>query len=131
MRGGVWTTAQKPLLPGYVFAFATEADEPALSVHPDVLRILQYADKHRALVGGDLAFARWIQDHGGTIGISKAYFDEGQRIVIASGPLSDYHGKILRIDKRKQRALVELDFAGRQQTVSLSFDYLKENNEAG
>jgi hypothetical protein len=39
LRSGAWTTTRKPLLPGYVFIFVLEADEPSLSMHPDVLRI--------------------------------------------------------------------------------------------
>jgi hypothetical protein len=81
--------------------------------------------------GGDLAFARWIQSHSGMIGVSKVHFDGEQKIVIASGSLVDYNDKILHINKRKRRALVELGFSDRQQTVSLSFEYLKENDVAG
>ena len=55
------------------------------------------------------------------LGISKAKFDENQRIVIVEGPLKGFEGKIIRVNRRCKRVTVEIDMFGYNKKVDLCY----------
>ena len=59
---------------------------------------------------------------GPKIGSSLVRFDENDRIVVIEGPLKGIEGNIIKVDKRKQRAKIRVDFAGTVHTLDLSFE---------
>ncbi len=56
------------------------------------------------------------------LGISKAKFDENQRIVIVDGPLKDFEGRIIRVNRRCKRVTVEIDMFGYSKKVDLCYE---------
>ena len=44
------------------------------------------------------------------------HFDENERIVVDEGPLNGLEGSIIKVDRRKQRAKIQLDFHGSTYT---------------
>ena len=58
---------------------------------------------------------------------SKVYFDENDRIVVVSGPLSGMEGNIVKVDRRKKRAKVRLDFANEAFHLDLAFDGIERS----
>ena len=56
------------------------------------------------------------------VGPSLVRFDENERIVVIEGPLKGIEGSIIKVDRRKQRARIQVDFAGGVHTMDLSFD---------
>jgi transcriptional antiterminator NusG len=58
------------------------------------------------------------------IGKSTVKFDENSRIYVLSGPLEGLEGKIVKIDKRKQRAKVQLDLYKESFLVDFGFELL-------
>lgn len=77
------------------------------------------------LRGGDLEFARWLQRHNGVIETSKVV-QEGAKIKIISGPLREYEGKIIKVNKRQKCAAVQIVSEKIPCTVWLSFDFIEE-----
>jgi transcription antitermination factor NusG len=49
-------------------------------------------------------------------------FDDNDRIVVIEGPLKGLEGSIIKVDKRKQRAKICVDFGGTAHTMDLSFE---------
>lgn len=122
-RNGIWESTKKHLIPGYIFLYTSEKSNLSnAKLLLDVYRVLDYgADAPRELAGCDYQYAMWIYRHCGNIETSRVIM-EGSRVRVVDGPLVDVVGKIVRIDRHKRRAWVEVDFYGRKQTISLSID---------
>jgi transcriptional antiterminator NusG len=116
----------RSLLPGYVFMIGDES--PAWDIiirFRYISRPLRYGDGSMCLRGGDLEFARWLQRHNGVIETSKVV-QEGAKIKIISGPLMEYEGKIIKVNKRQKCAAVQIVSEKIPCTVWLSFDFIEE-----
>ena len=53
-------------------------------------------------------------------------FDENDRIVVIEGPLKGFEGSIIKVDRRKHRAKIQVDFAGNAHTMDLSFEDIEK-----
>ena len=131
-RQGKWQEEEQKLLPGYVFVFS-EHPVPFRDVLslPPVIRVLRYADDLEGyLEGQDRALAELFLEKEGRIGILEA-LKEGDFIRITDGLLSQYGGKVLRMDRRKQMAEIELNIAGNVNRVWLSFEVIEQTTSEG
>ncbi len=86
----------------------------------------QHEGGHRELLHEDHTYAQWIYKNHGTIAPSKV-FEDGQTIRIIDGPLLDCHGRIVKLDKHKRRALVEFDFGGQKRIISLGIEIMNSD----
>lgn len=136
------------LMPGYVFfelAGLDPADEPAeegtdafqsevelrqLCRTDSILRLLRDPDGRWRLRGADDRFAEMMFRNDGVIGMSKAYFDRGQRIRILEGFLKDYEGSITRVNKKTKTVEVSVDLQGKQVRMWLGYE-LVDASEGG
>ena len=140
-RDGAELEEQVPLLPGYVFFEATisadtaEAGNSALrafSRTDSVLKLLSYSDGMWRLQGSDDQFARMLLETDGSIGASRAFFDEGNRIRILSGFLKDYEGSIVRVNKRRRTVEASIDFHDKKVSMWLGYELVtKVGSEDG
>jgi len=119
-RGGSWEPRSQPLLPGYLFVYAEEEIPiEEINAPSDVYKVLGYEAEGKELIGPDYEYAMWIYRHKGQIGASEVML-EGSSVRVVSGPLLDGVGTIKKINRHKRRALVEFEFYGKIQRVSLS-----------
>ena len=51
------------------------------------------------------------------------------RVQITDGLLKNYQGKVIKMDKRKQMAEIQLDIAGDVTSVWLSYEILESQTE--
>ena len=136
------TEERVPLLPGYVFFEAVadrkdrvlpeepagkrleplEASLRAFARSDSVLRLLRYSDGDWILHGADDQFARVLIRTGGNIGVSRAYFDEGNRIRILDGFLKDYEGDVVRVNRKTRTVEVSVDFQGKKVSMWLGYE---------
>ena len=79
------------------------------------------------LAGKDLAIIRHFMGLGPKIGPSLVRFDENDRILVIEGPLKGFEGCIIKVDRRKQRAKIRVDFAGSSHTMDLSFEDIEKS----
>ena len=79
------------------------------------------------LAGKDLEIIRHFMGLGPKIGPSLVCFDENDRILVIEGPLKGFEGCIIKVDRRKQRAKIHIDFAGVAHTMDLSFEDIEKN----
>jgi transcription antitermination factor NusG len=121
-KNGVKSQAQEIVFPGYVF-FEVERDCPAYHLKriQDVLRLLTDSQDDWCLHGDNQAFARWIMEHDGLIEMSKAH-QEGDRVVFQSGPLKDYVGSVVKVDRHSRNGLVEIRFDDNVFRIWMAFD---------
>ena len=94
----------------------------ALKSLPDFYHFLKSNTDITPLAGNDLAVIEHFLGLGPRIGPSLVRFDENERIVVIEGPLKGIEGSIIKVDRRKQRAKVQVEFAGGVHTMDLSFE---------
>ena len=88
----------------------------------DVFRILGEEENVYELQGGDRAFAQWLEQNGGVIGISRIRI-ANNKLLILSGPMKYFAKKLIRLDKHTRNALVRLDFLGTVREIWLAFEF--------
>ena len=127
-RNHVWVDVQKPLLTGYVFVYCQYEDhtfvvEPDLQIHRNVYKWIEYGEGEHQLKGRDAEYAEWIYRNHGIIGSSDILV-VGNIFQVASGPIQGCAGKIIRIDRHKRKATIEIDFDGTKRWMTLSVNLL-------
>lgn len=126
-KRGVWLEDRTALLPGYVFVYTLgERECPADYLRLDgVLRVLRYGEeKDGWLYGNDLAFADWIRKQDGTLSTLPAV-EEGDWVRVDEGVLKEMRGRVIRVDRRKRIACVEMDILGGGKRVWLAYETLE------
>ena len=118
----------RSIIPGYVF-FENENILDGIS-WKDLCKMqyiyfpLKYTDNEKALRGKDLDFVNWLEGNNGIIKISKV-IKNGKKIKAVEGPLKDFVGKIIKINKRQKCAAVKLDGEGIEKIIWLSYEYIE------
>ena len=131
-RAGKTVHAKLPVFPGYIFLEL-----------PDEENVVRYASSLRGIDGfyrflrsnSDIAplknrdlelVLHFIKKASPIAGVSQVYFDEHDRIVVLSGPLSGLEGRIIKADKRKGRAKIKLDLYGDSFSIDLAFEVIQQ-----
>lgn len=114
-----------PLFPGYVFARLYSDERLYDLLHRRlVLRVLTDSKGDWRLRGSDLEFAEGLFRNDGVMGFSKAYYDENDRIHVVEGPLANCGGQILRVNRHKRTAQVQMSFQGVSMNVWLGYELI-------
>ena len=50
----------------------------------------------------------------------------GSELVVTDGPLQDYQGKVMKIERHKRTAVLELEFLGRKMKVTVGLEVVKK-----
>lgn len=50
----------------------------------------------------------------------------GSELVVTDGPLKDYQGKVMKIDRHKRTAVLELEFLGRKTKVTVGLEVVRK-----
>lgn len=121
-KQGNWTERKQQLIPGYIFLYIEdEVTFQNIKMLSNVFNVLKYSDNTRELKGADYQYAMWLYRYFGNISTSTI-ITEGSNIKVIDGPLKDGIGKIIKLDRHKRRAWVEIEFLGTKRIVSLSIE---------
>jgi transcriptional antiterminator NusG len=118
----------KPLFPGYVFIEAENIDIELYRIikkTPDFFRFLKSNQNITPLSDKDLAIIKHFISFGEVADASKVYFNESDRIVVAEGPLKGLEGFIVKVDKRKRRAKIQVNFSDNSFFLDLAFEVIE------
>ena len=125
-RQGKTLRELQPVFPSYIIMQTTGSVDAqtvlALKALPDFYHFLKSNTEITPLAGNDLCIIQHFLGLGPRIGPSLVRFDENDRIVVVEGPLKGIEGSIIKVDRRKQRAKIRVDFAGTTHTMDLSFE---------
>lgn len=125
-RKGKTLRELQPVFPSYIIMQTTGTVDgqtvQALKALPDFYHFLKSNTEITALSGNDLAIIQHFLGLGPRIGPSLVRFDQDDRIVVIEGPLKGIEGSIIKVDRRKQRAKIQVEFAGGAHTMDLSFE---------
>ena len=128
-KAGVEKPELKPIFPGYFFIEAESIDRElynTLRHTQGFYRFLKSNQDIIALSGRDLSILQHFLKFGQTISTSQVYFDENDRICVTAGPLKGLEGMVVKVDKRKKRAKVKMDFSNDSIFIDLGFEIIKE-----
>ena len=120
-----------PVFPGYVFAESSESGAylyDQVRMAPIFCRFLPSNTNIQPLCQKDLAILIHFIGKNDIAESSKVYFDENDRIVVVSGPLAGMEGNIIKVDRRKKRAKIKLDFANEAFHLDLAFDVMERSS---
>lgn len=118
-----------PLFPGYLIVEAPTIDAIRLQTFRNCtgfVRFLKTNQDIRPLQGNDLELIRHFLSFGEVVEQSKVTFDVDNRIVVQEGPLKGLEGRIVKVDKRKGRAKVQLDMYENSFRIDLGFEVMAE-----
>lgn len=127
-KKGESLTKQHDYLPGYLFIYT---EEPLTAFYEirrisGVFRILGTKENGYELTGGDRAFAELLLGMDGVIGILKTY-QEGETVKLDQSLYKGFEGVIVKLDRRKARALVEFDFDSSTQRVWVGYEMIRSS----
>ena len=127
-RKGKWRNVLSPIFPGYVFLEAESVDPQLywqLKKIPGFYRFLKSNHDIQPLPESDTHVLSRLLRFGEVVPKSVVTFDAGVRIKILEGPLKGLEGHIVRIDRRKGRAKIQLDLYAKSYVVDFGFQDLE------
>jgi transcriptional antiterminator NusG len=102
----------RSIIPGYIFFETYEIVDiirwKEICEIQDIFFPLKYYDNKKMLRGKDLEFINWVKRNNGIIKISKVV-EIGKKIKAVEGPLKDYEGSIIKINKKRKCIAVKID----------------------
>ncbi|MCR4689327.1 MAG: antiterminator LoaP [Saccharofermentans sp.] len=122
-----WRKVRLPLYPGYVFLVTEEAEalDLALSKVPGFHKLLKAGRDILCLSAEEQMFLEKICDGDMVADLSVGYKD-GDKIYITSGPLVGLEGSIVRIDRHKRIATVNVTIFGRVTPTTMGLEVMNK-----
>ena len=127
-KRGRWQDSDSSIFPGYLFLEAAE-------VAPELFRLLRQTPGFRRFLkdnrniqplgARDLEVIRHFLSCGEVLHRSTVVFDEQNRIRVIAGPLKGLEGRIVRVDRRKQRARVKIELYEDSFLIDFGYDALE------
>ncbi len=131
-RQGKLLKEKQPMFPSYIIVqTVNDIDSKtitALKKIPDFYHFLKSNTEIIPLTYHDIEIIQHFLGLGSQIGSSLVKFDENDRIAVIEGPLKGFEGNIIKVDRRKQRAKIRVDFGGTTHTMDLSFEDISKSS---
>lgn len=124
---GQWVRLKEVLFPGYLFFISDHVDELAkmLKSIPEFAKILGDEQTPIALHPHETEFLRKHMNKDNVLEMSQGFL-VGDRLVVTEGPLKDYQGKIVHIDRHKRLATLEIEFFGRMVRMKVGVEVVRK-----
>ena len=120
-------TVRAVLFPGYVFFRTENALELffRLKKVPYLTKLLRMEEELLSLSKEEENTIEQLMKEDYVIGMSKGLI-ENDRIRITSGPLKDFTGEILKIDRHKKTAILGIMFLGEKRSVKVGLEIVRK-----
>ncbi len=128
-KNGINKEALAPIFPGYLFF---EAEELNPDIHwilrrtPGFVRFLKSNQNVEPIGGSDKELLLHFLHFGEIVEKSAVQFDENNRIKVIRGPMKGLEGKIIKVNRRKQRAKIRLSLYEESFTIDFGFEILEK-----
>lgn len=126
-KEGRWIRKKEILFPGYLF-FVTEdsaALQNAFKRIPRFTKILGDNDGAIPLRPHEIQFLKKYTNKERVLEMSTADLIGGE-LVVTSGPLENYQGKVVHIDRRKRECTLEMEFFGRITRINVGLNVVRK-----
>ena len=128
MNGGRFRKVIMPMFPGYLFLH-NKIEIFARKIRHSHINSCGYPllcdDGFARVNENEMEFLMRMTGAEGIVSVSKGVIDEKKKVKIIKGPLKELTGKILFVNKRKQKAKILIRMMNREVQVSLGFEILK------
>ena len=124
---GIQRIIELPLFPGYIFVYrniSESLDALYKANFKIVFKPVMANGKYLEVNKNEMKFLFKVTGESGVIELSQGIVMENEDVLIMQGPLKQLKGKILFIDKRKNKAKVRIKFMNRLLDVSLGLEIL-------
>ncbi len=125
-KNGKWTRRVRVLFPGYIFIHGVMDAKAYKNLWqvPGLFKLLCTDREPVQIPNYEIEVFSHLFDKEDIIQESDIFM-EGEQVTIVNGPLTALKGKILKVDKRKGRARVMLDFLGEERVIDLGVNILQ------
>ncbi len=118
------------IFPGYVFLETEDLDRTTIWTLRRVGGFYQFLRNNKqieSLTGDDRELLEHFLTLGEVVDKSKVVFDENKRIRVLEGPLKGLEGRIVKVDRRKKRAKVQLSLYESSFRIDFGFEDIELN----
>lgn len=125
---GVWERHEEMLVPGYLFIECDDAGKVADELRrvPAFTRLLGNDDRFIPLnVDETIWFNTFMSRNQRTIRMSEGAI-EGERVVVTNGPLVGHEGDIVKVDRHKRLAWMDMSMFGRMKTIKIGLEIVNK-----
>lgn len=125
-KNGKWYRRVRNLFPGYIFIHGAldEHDYKQLWRVPGLYKLLCTDREPVQIPKREIEVFSHLFDDEDIIQESDIFM-EGDKITIVNGPLASLQGRILKVNRRKGRARVLLDFLGEERVIDLGVNIIE------
>lgn len=118
---------EKLLFPEYLFFISDNVEllVNELKSVPDFIKVLGDRQKLITLYSHEIDFLQKYTNGNKILEISCGFL-EGDKLVATDGPLKNYQGKIVHIDRHKRLATLEMDFLGRIVRITVGLEVVRK-----
>lgn len=126
-RKGIFKWVLRPLFPGYFFfnKLLDTTDIKLISHTAGIVRILQNNKKVTPVPVKDMEFILSLLDQDNNIPESQAVMVD-DKVKITAGPLINQEGRVISVEKRRQRITVRIPFFNTYKDVQFSIDIVNK-----
>lgn len=128
-KNGKWYRRVRNLFPGYIFMHGVMNDESYRNLRqvPGLYKLLCTDREPVRIPEREIEVFSHLFDREDIIQESDILM-EGSNVTIINGPLTALHGKILKVDRRKGRARVLINFLGEERIVDLGVNIVQPDS---
>ncbi len=131
-RKGKHFKSIKPVFPGYLFWETNDPDPDSrwlLRKIPGFIRFMK--DENSTLLPlreSDREIISTLTVDGEIAGPSTIIFDKNNRVKVLKGPLMGQEGRIIKVDRRKRRITVAIEFADKRFKIDLAYQEVEKQS---
>lgn len=109
------------LFPGYVLINTGDIEQISsrFSQIPQVYKILKNEQEFLKIPHEEISYLLKILNSTDTIGLSTVHVRDDQKLEVIEGPLKYLEGNILKVNRRKKRVRVNLNWLGKSKGIDL------------
>lgn len=124
---GKWQTVSYRLFPGYVFFCTNKIEDlyERLKKVNHLTKILKTGEAFVPLHEKEVDFLVRFGGEKHVVEMSVGYI-EGDKVVVTEGPMSDWAGKVKKIDRHKRIAIIEVEMFGRTTDVTVGLEIVEK-----
>ncbi|MFF2887006.1 antiterminator LoaP [Paenibacillus sp. NPDC057967] len=123
-KNGVQKTVKRILFPGYVFVQVDLTPESYYkAIAPEGVISFLGRPTPSPVPPHEMANVLRLCSESELVGTSKV--TDGDKVKIISGPLKDFEGQIIKVDRRKGRARVRMTLFGQEKDVDFGIELLQ------
>ncbi len=127
-KEGQWHMVERKMFPGYVLmkGVMTEVEWHQMRSTDASFRLLKNNDEYLTLTEEEVKMLELLDgDEDGLVDISEIYV-EGERVTVTRGALMGQEARIVKVNKRKGRAKVRIDFCGSERVIELGVELIQK-----